>query len=393
MFVSRGMMSIGMILIGLQFFLTEDLSQSFRDFYKDKVLFFLSCVFFIYLFSGFYSENIHKFLERMAVKLPFLIMPLGFSQLSELPKKYLKNVLYAFLVLCFITAVTSTGIYCMHYEEITESYKYARVLPNIFDISHTRLSLMLAFAVFASFYLFTEKHFLISVKEKYFIGFAGLFVFAFLHILSVRSGLLAFYITCLVLIISYTIQQKKYLAGIAMLALIILMPVLAYFTVPTIKNKISYMSTDISRFLKGESANHYSDGNRLLSIKTGIELGNSSPVFGIGIGDVEKEMFSYYEKNYPDISPENRLTPHNQFIYIYAACGLAGLLLFLIASFYPFILSNTYKSIVFLSINVIILTSYLSEATIENQLGVSLFVTFYLIGWYCKPDITPKIDS
>jgi O-antigen ligase len=391
MFVSRGMMSIGMILIGLQFFLTEDLSKSFRDFYKDKVLLSFSCVFFIYLFSGLYSENTNKFLERMAIKLPFLIMPLGFSTLIDLPKKYLKNALYVFLMLCFITSVISVGMYCAHFKEITESYKYAKVIPNIFGISHTRLSLMLAMAVFVSFYLYSEKHFWVFKKEKYFIAFSGIFVFAFLHILSVRSGLLAFYATCFILIINYTIQHKKYTAGVAMMATILLMPVVAYYTVPTIKNKITYMSTDVGKFLKGESVNYYSDGNRLLSIKLGLEIGNTHPLVGIGIGDVEKEMFALYEKKYPDIAPENRLTPHNQFIYIYAACGLAGLLLFIIATLYPFILSDSYKSIVFISINVIILSSYLSEATIENQLGVCLFVTFYVIGWYCKPDVTPRI--
>jgi O-antigen ligase len=144
------------------------------------------------------------------------------------------------------------------------------------------------------------------------------------------------------------------------------------------------MITDVGRFLKGEDVNQWSDGNRLLSIKIGIEIAKTNPLIGVGIGDLESEMSDYYSIHHPEIWKELQLTPHNQFVYVLATCGLIGLLIFIIVVFYPLTLSITYKSWLFLTVIVSILTSYISEATLENQLGVCLLITFYLIGWQCR---------
>jgi O-antigen ligase len=393
MFLSRAMMSIGMILIGLQFFFKEDIADTFKIYFKDKVLFLWSFIFLIYLISVLYTEHLEAFGPRISIKLPLLFMPLGFAALKEMPEKYFHHVLYAFVWLCFFTAITSIGLYIANYEEITENYKYAKVIPNIFNMSHTRLSLMLVTAVFSALHLYRKEYSLFNFRkiEKYFIAFAGIFILGFIHLLSVRSGLLAFYASCLVLVVSNMVLQRKYISGTILLGLIILMPLLAYKIGPTVHNKIDYMITDVGRFLKGEDVNQWSDGNRLLSIKIGIEVGKKSPMVGVGIGDVESEMFAYYSKYYPEIWKELQLTPHNQFVYVFTTCGLIGLLVFIIVAFYPLVVQVTYKSMLFLTVVVSMLTSYLSEATLENQLGVCLLITFYLIGWQCGAE--PKTEQ
>lgn len=154
-----------------------------------------------------------------------------------------------------------------------------------------------------------------------------------------------------------------------------------YFSVPTLKNKVEYSIVDITRFYKGETANNYSDGNRLLSFKLGIEVGSENPLFGVGVGDVRNKMMTKYKNDHPEISEENRLIPHNQFIFTYAATGIAGLLLFISFTFFPLFYKSSYNNILFLSITIIIVSSYLSEATIENQLGVGIYALFSLIAY------------
>jgi O-antigen ligase len=390
MFVSRALMSIGMTLILAQFFLQPNYTQTLKHYYQDKVLSILLLILLAYLLSGFYSEDTASFWQRVTIKLPLLFMPLGFAALYQMPKKYFQHLLYFFLLLCFITALTSTGLYIANYELITESYKSAKVIPNIFNISHTRFSLMLVVAVFSSAYLLKEKYSLWHPAERYLLIVSGVFIAGFIHLLSVRSGLLAFYSILFILAASHTLLHKQYLKGLILTLFVLGMPVLAYFIFPTLQNKLSYMAEDVNSFLEGKNVTYYSDGNRLLSIKAGLELGKQHPILGLGIGDVEPAMFSYYEKNHPEIVPDRRLTPHNQFVYIFVGCGLVGLVLFCIAVFYPFMLRNTYYSLVFLALNVTAITSYLSEATLENQLGVCVFITFYLVGWACRLDPKPK---
>lgn len=340
------------------------------------------------------------YMEKMNLKLPFLFMPLGFAALKEMPKRYFLHVLTVFVIFVFCVSLGSTINFIMNYVEITENYKYAKVIPLLFEINHIRFSLMLVLAVFSTVYLFSNNYFVFDSKteRKLFFGM-GIFIFFFLHLLSVRSGLLAFYASVFVIIISYIIKKKKYKNGILLLALLIVTPLLMYIILPTIRNKVDYMILDVSKFMnvkdknKERNVNDYSDTNRLVSIKMGIELGSKSPIIGLGLGDVQNEIFRAYEINYPKVAQERRLIPHNQFVYVYMAVGGIGLLLFSFFSFYPFFSKSTYAGFLFLTHNTIFISSYLSEATLENQLGVCLFIIFYLITYFVDREPSEQADS
>jgi O-antigen ligase len=390
LFLSRAMMSIGMIVVGIQFFLKPDIKVTFKDFIKDKKLLYISLIFFLYLISGLYSSDKNYYIERITLKLPFLFMPLGFAALKEMPKRYFLHVLLVFILLVFFVSLGSTVNFILNYTAIIENYKSAKVIPVLFEINHIRYSLMMALAIFSAFYLFYNRYFIFNVKtERTLFLIMGIFIFLFLHLLSVRSGLLAFYLSLFVMIVSYIITKKKYRNGIVLLALLIVTPLLMYVALPTIRNKVDYMILDISKFMSEETktkqrnVNNYSDTNRLVSITLGIELGNKSPFIGLGVGDVKNEIFKAYETDYPKVRQERRLIPHNQFVFVYMAVGGIGLLLFCFFSFYPFFSSkDSYSGFLFLVHNTIFISSYMSEATLENQLGVCLFITFYLITYF-----------
>jgi O-antigen ligase len=400
LFLSRAMMSIGMILIGAQLFLKPGILNTFKDFLKDKKLLYISLIFFLYMISGLYSTDMGYYMEKMNLKLPFLFMPLGFATLKEMPKKYFLHVLLVFVLMVFFVSVGSTINFILNYTAIIENYKSAKVIPILFEINHVRYSLMMVLAIFSAFYLFYNKYFIFNIKtERTLFLIMGIFIFLFLHLLSVRSGLLAFYLSLFVMIVSYIFTKKKYKNGILLLVLLIVTPLLMYIALPTIRNKVDYMVIDISKFMKVKdknierNVNNYSDTNRLVSIKLGIELGNQSPLIGLGLGDVQNEIFRAYEVNYPKVRQERRLIPHNQFVYVYMAVGGIGLLLFCFFSFYPFLSKSSYSGFLFLTHNTIFISSYISEATLENQLGVCLFITFYLITYFIDRETNEQQNS
>ncbi len=393
-------MSIGMILIGLQFFLKPDIKKTFTDFIQDKKLLYITLIFFLYAVSGIYSADMGYYSEKLLLKIPLLLMPIGFAALKDMSKEYLLHALSVFVLVVFIAAAGSTVLYLMNFEEITENYKNAKVLPMLFDINHIRFSLMLVLAIFASFYLFYKKHTLLGdIAERYLFLGTGIFIFFYIHILSVRSGLLALYTSVLIIILAYVFQKKKYLNGTLLLLAVIITPILMYFIVPTIQNKVDYTIRDVSIFMKAKEkrkakmANDYSDSNRLLSMKLGIELGNSSPLIGVGLGDVRNEIFNAYATKYPIVKEDRRLIPHNQFVYVYMAVGGIGLLLFCFFCFYPLFSKSSYAGFLFISTNVTFVTSYLSESTLENQLGIYLFITFYLITYFIdREESSAKVE-
>ncbi|WP_033418133.1 O-antigen ligase family protein [Cytophaga aurantiaca] len=381
-FFSRAMISIGMIGIVLIFILTKSWEKSFSFRSTDPILFFLAPILFIYVLGGIWTENHSYWLDRIVVKLPLLFLPLGAWAIKDILRQCTIDLLILiFISLCAATALGSFVYYILHFKEVTESYKHAKTIPTI--IEHIRFSLLLAVAVFASIQAYFHSNLLTTKKQKNSVAALGLFIFIFLHVLSIRSGLLALYATGFVWLIVYVVQsgKKKFLlvlpAGLGFL-------VLMYFFVPSLHNKANYMVRDISQFATGKSVNNYSDGNRLLSMKIGTEVGLEHPIIGVGSGDVQDAMSAVYKNEYPDIDKRNWLIPHNQFVYMFTALGSIGLLIFIACLIYPLFNRDILSDIFCLAVLVSSYTSFLSESTLEIQQGIVLVSLMFCLAYLRK---------
>lgn len=369
-FFSRAMISIGMIGIVLIYILNQGWKINFFNRSGNTVLMFLAPILIIYLIGGFWTEDYPYWMDRIQVKIPLLFLPLGFFAIKDVLKRQSVDlVILLFIALCAATALGSFIYYLLHYAEITESYKHAKTIPTI--IEHIRYSLLLSIACFASAQAYFQSSILKTNVQKRFIAALGIFIFVFLHILSIRSGLLALYSTVFIWILIKVIQSgnKKLLA---LLPLFFAFLFAMYLFVPSLNNKVNYMIRDINQFTSGKSVNNYSDGNRLLSMKIGIQVGMESPWFGVGSGDVQQEMNRVYKNEYPDITPNNWIIPHNQFVYLFTALGLIGLIVFLICLAFPVFNKNVMTDIFCIAVLVSVYTSFLSEATLEVQQGIVL---------------------
>lgn len=374
-FFSRAMISIGMIGIVLLYFFNKGWKKPFHFDQKNLILFFLAPIFVLYLIGGLWTKDYGYWMDRVQVKIPLLFVPLGFWAVSAIiERKTIDKVLWLFVFLSFATALGSFIYYLTHFEEITESYKHAKTIPVV--IEHIRYSLMLALAFFTAIALFLSSPIIKTpLAKKVLLGMA-FFILAFLHILSVRSGLLALYATALVWLL-FMIVRKGDKRFMLLIPAALLFPVLMYLFVPSLHNKVDYMVRDVSQFVSGKSVNNYSDGNRLLSMKIGTLIGLQHPVLGVGSGDVQQAMNEVYKVEYPDIDQKNWLIPHNQFVYLFTALGLIGLCTFILCLLYPFLNKEVLDDIICLAVLVGVYTSFLSEATLELQQGIALITFFF----------------
>ncbi len=378
-FFSRAMISIGMIGIVLLYFLNEGWKFNPLKQKGGKVLLFLAPILFIYLIGGLWTEDYAYWLERIQVKIPLLFLPLGFMAMQEVVNRRSVDLLVLlFISLCTATAIGSFVYYLMHYKEITESYKHAKTIPTI--IEHIRYSLLLSIACFAAVQAYTSSTILSTPLQKRLVAGMGIFIFIFIHILSIRSGLLALYATGLVWLFIKVLESgnKKLLWLIPIVCAFL---VSMYFFVPSLHNKVDYMVRDVSRFVTGKSVNNYSDGNRLLSMKIGAQIGAEHPVIGVGSGDVQQAMNAVYQKEYPDIDQHNWLIPHNQFVYVFTALGFTGLIIFLICLVYPATQKEVLNDLLCIAVLVGAYTSFLSEATLELQQGIVLVSLLFSIAY------------
>lgn len=116
---------------------------------------------------------------------------------------------------------------------------------------------------------------------------------------------------------------------------------------------------------------------RVEFVKTGWQIFIRSPFIGIGSGDVQDAFDEQYIQNKSKLKPENRLRSHNQFLTYFISFGILGGLIFVLLICYTlfhFIKKSDWLATLFMCLLVF---SFLSEDTLETQMGVTFFALFF----------------
>ena len=336
----------------------------------------LALFFLIVFLSGFYSEDKTNWLNWVRIKLPYLALPIAFASIKKLEEQKFIALLYGFVITLSISVAFVLVNYFLNYSTITESFLRGNTIPMPY--SHIRYTLMVAFAFFCSWFLLERQKFFFSANEKWVQTFLLVFLFVALHILSVRSSLLALYVGIIFLLLRFIFVQKKILPGTIFLLMLVVVSFSAYKFIPSLKNKIAYMKYDYNSFKSGEVRN-LSDGARLLSMQGGLEVAKQNLWLGVGAGDLKIEMNKFYNEHYSQLEESGRKRPHNQFIWVLATTGIFGLALFLFAFSFPLLVNGNYKNWLLVVLHLILFSSFFTEATLEDQIGTGFCLGFLLL--------------
>lgn len=370
-------LSIGMLILLLNALVNRGLPQHFNTLMHHPAMWSVMAVFFLYLLSGWNSEDISYYLQRLRIKLPFLILPIAFIAIPRLDKPVYFRLLSFFFWLIVLTCLIILGIYFSNWAYYNHQYEFGKIMPT--PVQHIRFSLLVCVAFAAGVHLREQGFYWKFPGEKQWTGLALLFLIVFLHILAVRSGLLALYALLFFYTIRYIARSRRWWAGIGMLMLGSAALFAAYRLVPTFQNRVHYTLYSIDLFRKGQDLRELSDSHRLGSIVAGWDIANAHPWTGVGIGDIKNETTQYLEAHYPEIAGYG-LMPHNQFLFVYTATGLIGLGIFVFATCYPLFYRKSYRDCLFASLQIIYISSFLVEHTLETQIGTAAYLFFQLAG-------------
>ena len=354
-------------------FANGNLKEKWSQFIKNKNYLAVTGIFFVIAYSGFYSELTPYYWDRVRVALPFLILPFAFSSLPKLSERQFQLIFYGLLIAVTVASVGTFINYLSNFEFLTEGLEHGRPLPT--PIHHIRFSLLIAYTIIIGFWLLINKVIYRFTWEKWLITACLSFLFIWIHILSVRSGIVVLYVTLFLLSLQYVFKTKRYLLGLSVVLMIMIAPFLAYNVVPSFKNRMDYALYDFKNMKNGETKN-FSDGERMISLQIGMEIGNENPLFGTGIGDLDNDVKSIYAEKYPDFIVKR---PHNQLLFFYAAIGIIGTFVFLILFLFPLFYKKGYKDELLLAFYIIIFLSFMVEATIGNAIGTAFCIFFLLL--------------
>lgn len=338
--------------------------------FKQLPAFWLMVLFFLlYFISGIVSSDVMLGLKKTKTKLPFLLLPLAFCFSYHWIKKKFHHIHLVFYSLVVLSALGVLLNYALDYHVINAQYGLGKVMPT--PINHIRYSLLMAYAIVVGICLYQQ---FIGYFGKIIWGISLAFLFSCIHFLGVRSGLLALYLCLFYLIIYYIFRYRKYWKGIGALVSITLLVFVLYKCSLPLQNKINYTLYTFNTIIANGEIGNYSDSHRLISMQEGINIGLENWITGVGIADVRQEIQAIYEQKYPDIAL--KISPHNQYIFVFAGTGIFGLLLLLLLSFYPLFFQANFKYPLMVCFHLLILSSFLSEHTLERQIGTSFYCFF-----------------
>jgi len=355
--------------------LNPDLANNFKKLWDRKDFLVITLFFFLVLCSGLYTSDFQYFGERLRIKLPFLLLPFAFVSLPSFSERQYLSVFYVFLVAISFSALMVLSNYILDYDAINLRMGQGQVMPT--PTNHIRYSLLTAFGILSGIVLCWKSYYLKYKWETYVLGALSLFLLIFIHILSVRSGLLVFYASMFLLTIRWIFLSKRYILGMLIILSLSIAPVIAFMTLPSLNKKIRYMLYDYDQYRLGEVKN-LSDAERFISMYVGWEIGSQSPLLGVGAGDLKETVAEIYQERYPDLDKPKM--PHNQFLSVYAGTGLIGLALFLIAFFYPLFYRQNYQDVLLTMLHVILFCSFMMENTLETAVGVAFYTLFLMLG-------------
>jgi len=350
----------------IRFVYNKSFFASFTELLRQPAYLAVATLFLVIVISGVNSELSSEWLDQLRLKIPFLAFPIIFLNRPRVDQSEYRDLYFCLIAISFISAIHVCFNYLLNFESITYDIGSGKTIPT--PTHHTRYSVMVAVAVLSILVMHISSYPLLKIQKQVTIGI-GILLFVFLHLLSIRSGLLVFYVGIFLIGSWYLIKHNQYLLMACFLVLLGLVPIIAYRTIPSFYNKVHYTMYDLKMNKEGKGAD-YSDSERLLSIKTGIDIAKKHLFLGTGIGDLHHEVSKIYLDEYQKSIVK---LPHNQFVLNIAGMGILLGMVYLLCYLFPLLHKARYKDLLLLSLFIGITILCMVEKPLER----SGFIVFY----------------
>ena len=381
LFLSRGMLSISLILFVIISFFHKHVGAQLRRFLSSPILWGMSLLFLLPFVSGLWSLDKVSWMEVLRIKAPLFFLPLAFAMPLNFSDENWERLAFVFLLLVTAATFWSMWQYVTNMKAIHQGYLHAKVIRTPLDDDHIRFSWMVSIGILLAGWQLILKR---RTRSKIILCVLIIMIVwltIYLHILAARTGLLCFYAMLLFSAGWFLVKKSKPLLSILIIVLVILLPVVSYFIFPTFQNRIKYFLYDASYFRQSSYLPGSNDGSRFFSIKAGIHILKENQVFGVGFGDIKKETNDWYAANIPQMLEKDKLNPSSEWLMYGDGCGWLGMLIFTFVMLIPFFIRNHCAKIVWLLLNVSATLTIIFDVGLEVQYGVFLY-SFIVLWWW-----------
>jgi len=345
-----------------------------RPYVWPLVLLFVLC-----LLSVFYTENMQSWGKDVKEKLILAGLPLSLAILPAFSRKGYYYIYYCFILSISITALLSFYFYLLDYETVTLSIEKNKAVDIIGRMHHSYFGFMQAFSILLGFDLWRRKEPLYFKWEQALLLILIISNFLLLHLFASRTGMICFYTGTAIYLGYYLFHGSKKRIVLAIAGVLVLIPVLSYQLVPSFKNRVNVTKWDLEQyFIEDRDLSDKSFSQRLLVWESSWNIFKTSPIIGIGIGDVEDELLNRAKQDQIRVQSSAKLnSPHNEYLEYLVAYGLVGFLLLLLSCTFPLLKIRPGFAILYAFI-AIWMAAMVFESILERLVGISFVCTFLM---------------
>jgi hypothetical protein len=366
LFLSRALLSVS---IGV-FFLLAPIRLGFRTWLtmaiRDRLVWILGSLWLLPVISGLWSEDLNAWSDVIRIKLPLLLLPMGWVGLSLNRSSY-QRIGWTLTILTCIGAIISVAPMLWDGLSVQRDYLRGGSLITPLENDRVRFSWLI---VALLFWMETQWR-SASGRGRWLIGILAFLFMLYLHVLAVRIGLLCFYLLAFFWIVRIfsTPSMRKWILPVFIL--LISLPLLMYQILPTFRARVDYIRYDWSYTFSGKYLPGGNDAIRMQSLQASKHVIDEHSVYGVGFGDIRSKMDSAYQKIDPNRSAADRIYPANEWAVYGVGMGWIGIIAFsglmIWLFFYTSIDPFRWRSWVLATI-----LSFVTDIGLEVQYGVFL---------------------
>jgi O-antigen ligase len=350
------------------FFLTLFLLARKESFAKNWPIVILTAVWSIWqlvnqVTFGFDSES----LRTIILRIPLLLLPVVWCLKPGLPNR---SIFIGILVMGLFHAWiggASVLNYFAHYRFLNQMVLESKPLPLFSAVYHIEFSLIMAVVIlFQLSYLRLAN---VGWQRSLLIGTMAVNLVS-LHVLSARTGILAFWVGVPFLLGSVELpiglkgRNRWWLLTIPLLLLI---------SVPSLRNRLINTVEDLTAVKENQNLGDKSFGRRWESWKISVEVIKKHPLTGVGFSGVEKAVHNEFEHKQTYLHVTDRIQPHNQYLQLAMQSGVVTPILLIVCLLWMIRVNFRQGNYSGLSVIIALSISMLFESYLERQSGAAVF--------------------
>ncbi len=320
---SEFLISVSSVVAGLLAIVT--FKSSFNTDYKTIVYSVLGLLLLAVIDFAIHIEGFVASAKLLLVLGLVFILIAGFNVFAKATSKQLVGLLMAISIVVLLVNVIAVVGYLNDKEFYDEMLLQSKSIP-IPHMHHIHFGIINAFVIIAIAGIIVLNK--IQGVYKTSMATVGVLILICFHILSSRTGLVAFYSGSIVSLLVYANQYKSIKTLSIGLIAIIVLGAGSFFLSTSLQNKVANSLEDIRSWGKGDEVNHKSMGMRIESYKNCIAIIAENPL-GVGAEMQHQIQQDMYEKRFTVLDLENRKGPHNQMLEYGVKYGWFGITLFI----------------------------------------------------------------